>query len=86
MHTAKFFGTVFLYRTTLVANSEVSFSMRKVNGDIAFALISLPHVQIQEPCKQVTYFEGICLSCKIYCHKIFETRSQWWLKRLHVWT
>ena len=43
-----------------MATFEVSFSIRKeykkkkVNGEIAFALIDLFHAQTQEPCKQVT--------------------------------
>ena len=54
MHIPKTFRDCFFYRTTL-ATFEVSFSIRKkilkkkVNREIAFALISLLHVQIQEP-------------------------------------
>ena len=29
----------------------------------------------EKPCKYVTNNESICLSCKIYYHKIVETRS-----------
>ena len=78
---SKMFRDYFLDRTTPVAAFKACFSARKelkekkVNGEIFFALISLLHVQIQEPCKHVTYYKSICLSCKIYYHKIFETKS-----------
>ena len=48
------------YRTTLVAAFELSFSIHKrikekeVRGEIAFALISLFHVQIQKPASRST--------------------------------
>ena len=75
------FRDYFLYRATPVAAFKACFCVRKelkkkkVNGEIFFALISLLHVQ--EPCKHVTYYESIWFSCKIYYHKIFETKS-WW--------
>ena len=60
MHTPKFLGTsIFieqlrwlLLKKVLV--SEKNIKKKKVNGEIAFALIDLFHAQTQEPCKQVT--------------------------------
>ena len=46
---------------------------KKVNGEIVFALISLFHVQIQEPVSRST-------STRVYYQKIFETKSRWRLK------
>ena len=60
MHTPKFSRDYFFYRTTPAVSFEVSFNIRKeflktkVNGEIAFALISLFHVQIQEPASRST--------------------------------
>ena len=59
---SKMFRECFFYRTTPLTVFEVSFSItkeykkikKKVNGEIAFALISLFHVQVQESCKHVT--------------------------------
>ena len=56
MHFPKLLGTAF----------EVSFSIRKklkkkINGEIAFVLISLFHVQIQEPESSLTTIRA-CLS------------------------
>ena len=63
-----------------MADFEVSFSIRKeykekkFNWEIAFILISLFHVQIQEPCKQVTYCESICLA-KFIIANIWNKKS-----------
>ena len=61
MHIPKVLGTAFfIQQLNPVAAFEVSFSIRKrikkkkVNGGIAFALISLFHVQIQEPTTRST--------------------------------
>ena len=56
----KSFRDCFFYRTTLVAAFEVSFSIRneflkkKVNGEIAFVVINLFHMQIQKPASRST--------------------------------
>ena len=60
MHITKVLETAFFYRTTLVAAFEVSFSIRneflkkKVNGEIAFVVINLFHMQIQKPASRST--------------------------------
>ena len=49
---------------------------KKVSGEIAFALISLFHVQIQEPASWSTTtraFVFFAKFAKLYYHKIFET-------------
>ena len=67
----KSFRNNFFYRTTAVAALDLYFSIRKnflkkkVSGEIAFDLISLFHVQIQEPTRSSTITSAICLSCKI---------------------
>ena len=62
----------------------LSFSIRKefkkkeVNGEIAFALISLFQVQIKEPASMSTTTTAFVLLAKFtefYYHKIFRTRS-----------
>ena len=50
----------------------------KVSGEIAFALISLFHVQIQEPASRSTAtkaFAFLVKSAEFYSRKIFETRG-----------
>ena len=65
-----------------VAAFEISFSTRKeykkrqLMERLHLLLISLFHIQIQDPCKQVNYYESICFSYKIYYRKIFETRNR----------
>ena len=68
-----------------MAAFELCFSIRKeflkkkVRGDIAFDLISLFHVQIQEPTgRSTTTSEFVFLGkfAEFYYHKIFET-SPW---------
>ena len=60
MHIPKALRSAFFYRTSSLSAFEVSFSIRKKfskkksNGEIAFALISLFHVQIQEPANRST--------------------------------
>ena len=68
------------FRTILLAAFELSFgikkecSRKKVSGEIAFALINLFQVQIQEPASR-----SICLSCKIcwilLSHNIWNEKS-----------
>ena len=41
---------------------QKEYVKKKVSGEIAFDVISLFHVQIQEP---TNYHESTCLSCKI---------------------
>ena len=52
---------------------------KKVSGEIAFDLISLFHVQIQEPTSRSTTTRAFAFLAKFaefYYHKIFETRSR----------
>ena len=65
------------------------FLKSKVSGEIAFELISLFHVQIQEPTSRSTTMRAFAFLAKFaefYYHKIFETRSWWRPKRLRGWT
>ena len=51
---------------------------KKVIGEIVFDLISLFHVQIQEPTSRSTTTRAFVFLAKFaefYYHKIFETRS-----------
>ena len=69
-----------------MAAFELCFSIRKeflkkkVSGEVAFEfeLISLFHVQTQEPTSRPTSTRAFVFLEKFaecYCHKIFETRS-----------
>ena len=63
-----------------MAAFELYFSIRKkeVHREIAFELISLFHVQIQEPISMSTTTRAFVFLTKLlefYYHKIFETRS-----------
>ena len=67
-----------------MAAFELSFSIRKknfkneVSGDNAFALISLSHVQIQEPGSRLTTTRAIVFLAKFaeFCYyQIFKARS-----------
>ena len=49
---------------------------KKVSAEIAFELICLFHVQIQELAKSLTTTRAIVFPAKFYYHKIFETRSR----------
>ena len=52
---------------------------KKVSGEIAFDLISLFHVQIQQPTSRSTTTRAFAFLAKFaefYYHKIFETRSR----------
>ena len=76
----KVLGTIFFYRTTTVAAFELRFSIRKnflekVTGEIAFDLISLFHVQMQESTRSSTTTRAFAFPAKFCYHKIFETRS-----------
>ena len=65
------------------------FLKSKVSGEIAFELISLFHVQIQEPTSRSTTMRAFAFLAKFaefYYHKIFETRSRWRPKPLRGWT
>ena len=66
-----------------MADFELSFSIRKeflkkkVSGEIAFALISLFHVQMQEPASRSTRaFVFPAKFAEFYYRKIFEARSR----------
>ena len=53
------------------------FKKKKVSGEIAFELISLFHVQIQEPTSRSTTMRAFAFLAKFaefYYHKIFEKR------------
>ena len=55
------------------------FSKKKVSGEIAFELISLFHVQIQEPTSRSTTTGAFAILAKFaefYDHKIFEIRTR----------
>ena len=57
---------------------QKEFSKKKVSAEIAFDLISLFHVQIQEPTSRSTTTRAFVFLAKFaefYYHKIFETRS-----------
>ena len=56
------------------------FLKKKVSGEIAFDLISLFHVQMQESTgRSTTTREFVFLAkfAEFYYHKIFETRYRW---------
>ena len=82
---SKSFRNSFFYRTTLVAAFELCFSIikefleKKVSGEVCLDLISLFHVQIQEPTSKSTTMRAFVFLAKFaefYYHKIFETRSR----------
>ena len=75
------------YRTTMVAAFELNFSIRKELEKrgvvIVFALISLCHLQIQEPASMsvaTRAFVFLAKFAKFYYHKRFETKI---MKQLH---
>ena len=58
---------------------QKEFLKKKVSGEIAFDLINLFHVQIQEPTSRSTTTRAFVFLAKFaefYYHKIFETRSR----------
>ena len=64
------------------------FLKEKAEGEIAFALINLPQVQIQDPASgSTTTKEFVFLEkfAEFYYHKILEARSRWRLKHFRVW-
>ena len=74
-----------------MAAFEVSFSItkeflkKKVNVKLAFALISLFRVQIQDFASRSSTTRAFVFLSKFaefYYHKISDTRSRWELKRL----
>ena len=80
MSIPKVLGTIFFYRTTAVAAFELflvseRIFKKKVSRDIAFDLISLFHIQIQEPTRSSTTTRAFVFPAKFYYHKIFETRG-----------
>ena len=64
---SKSFSDSFFYRTTSVAAFELSFSIRKgflekkVSGEIAFALVSLFHIQIQESASMSATYKDLSM-------------------------
>ena len=62
----------------LCFSTENNFLKKKVSREIAFELISLFHVQIQELISRSTTTTAFVFLAKFgefYYHKIFETRS-----------
>ena len=58
-------------------STRKGFLKKKISGEIAFDLISLFHVQIQEPKGRPTTTSAFVFLAKFaefYYHKIFETR------------
>ena len=49
---------------------------KKESGEIAFDLISLFHIQIQEPTRSSTTMRAFVFHAKFHYHKIFETRNR----------
>ena len=80
MSIPKVLGTIFIIEQlwwlllNYVLVSERIFK-KKVTGEIAFDLISLFHVQMQEPTRSSTTTGAFVFPAKSYYHKIFETRS-----------
>ena len=54
---------------------QKEFVKKKVSGEIAFDVISLFHVQIQEPIRHSSTTGVFIFLAKFYYRKIFETRS-----------
>ena len=54
---------------------QKEFVKKKVSGEIAFDVISLFHVQIQEPIRHSSTTGVFFFPAKFYYRKIFETRS-----------
>ena len=55
---------------------QKEFIKKKVSGEIAFDVISLFHVQIEEPTRHSTTMRAFVFPAKFYYHKIFETRNR----------
>ena len=58
--------------------NQKEFFKRRVSGEIAFDLISLFHVQIQESTRRSTttrLFVFLAKFAEFYYHKIFDARS-----------
>ena len=79
MSIPKVLGTIFFYRTTAVAAFELFLVseriFKKESRDIAFDLISLFHIQIQEPTRSSTTTTAFVFPAKFHYQKIFETRN-----------
>ena len=59
--------------------SEKQFFKKKISGEISFEIITLFHVQIQEPTSRSTTMRAFAFLAKFaefYYHNIFETRSR----------
>ena len=81
MNIPKVLGTAFFIEQFwwLLFNVLVSERiLKKESGEIAFDLISLSHVQIQEPARSATtrVFVFLPKFTEFYNHKIFEARSR----------
>ena len=61
---------------------QKQFVKKKNGGEIAFNVISLFHVQIQEPTRRSSTTTAFVFPAKFCYHKIFETRSRGRPKRL----
>ena len=55
---------------------QKEFLKKKVSGEIAFDLISLFDVQIQEPTRTSTTTRAFTFPAKCYYHKLFEIRRR----------
>ena len=55
---------------------QKEFVKKKVSGEIAFDVISLFHVQIQEPTGRSTTTRAFAFPAKFCYHKMFEKRSR----------
>ena len=87
---SKSFGNNLFYRTTAVTAFELFLVseriFKKESGEIAFDLISLFHIQIQEPTRSSTTTTAFVFPAKFHYQKIFETRNWWGPKHLCGWT
>ena len=75
-----YFWSKFLYQ-------KKNFKRKKVSGEIAFVLITLFHVQIQEAAKRSTTTRAVVFHAKFaefYYHKTFGTWSWWRLLNVSV--
>ena len=78
MNVPKVFGTAFFTEQLHSAAFERTLK-KKVSGEIAFALVGLFHIQIQEPASRsatMTAFVFLAKFAEFHYHKIFQTRTQ----------
>ena len=79
MSIPKVLEIIFFYRTTMVAALNYVLVLERIfkkeSGEIAFDLISLFHVEIQELARSLTTTRAFVFPAKFYYQKIFETTS-----------